>query len=140
MSVNPNSMLKVEYIKPVLAGAIATVLDRMVLKNEESMSNITFGVAVGSGTFISGMIGTKVTDILMPNDTVVYTFSGKTLIQRAIEITCASGVSYGANKYLFANDFNQSNMYRRVAVIALSEFIAEYATDVASGNAIGYFV
>ena len=140
MSISPNSMLKVEYIKPVLAGVIAGVLDRTVLKNEDMTSNATFALSVSAGTFLSGMVGTKIGDMLMPTDQVIYTFSSKTLLQRAIEITTSSGVSFIGNKYLFSNDFNNSNMFRRIGVIAVSEVIAEYATDIASGSPIGYLV
>ena len=140
MSISPNSMLQVQYIKPVLAGVIAGVLDRTVLKNEDMQSNATFALSVSAGTFLSGMIGQKIGDTLMPIDQVLYTFSSKTILQRAIEITTSSGVSYLGNRYLFSNDYNQSNMVRRIGVIAISEVIAEYATDIASGSPIGYLV
>lgn len=138
-TTNMNSLLQPQYVKPIISAVVATVLDRLVLKQEDTMSNVTFGVAVGTGTFVGQMIGTKASDLLLPNDTIIYTFSGKTLLQRAIELGSAGGASYVFNKYLFANDFNQSALPRRMAVIGASELISEYISDFMQGNPIAYF-
>jgi hypothetical protein len=138
MSTNINSLLQPHYVKPIISAVVATIMDRLILKQEDMTSNVTFGIAVGLGTFGGQMIGVKVSDALLPTDQIIYNFSGKTLLQRAIEIGSAGGSSYVFNRYLFANDFNQSALPRKLAVIVSSEVISEYISDILQGNPVAY--
>jgi hypothetical protein len=123
-------------VKPLVAGVVSGFLDRAVLKNDDFNSNLIFSVSVGVSTFIGDYIGETVSTVVP--DSTVYVFSGKTILQRAVEISVGSGRAYAINRFGFSNDFDPSQMMRKVGVIAISQIIGEYSSDFISSKPLGY--
>jgi hypothetical protein len=115
---------------------VSGFLDRAVLKNDDFNSNAIFAVSVGVSTFIGDYIGEAVSTAVP--DSTVYVFSGKTILQRAIEIGTGSAGAYAINRFGFSNDFDPSQMTRKLGVIVISQIIGEYGADYISGKPLGY--
>ena len=126
-------------VKPVFAGVMAGFLDRTILKTSDLNSNMMFGVSVGAGTFLGDIAG-EYASRAVPDGQNMYIFSGKTLLQRALEIGVASPTSYAMNRYIFSqqNDYSNMDMARRVGVIAVSQIMGEYFADYMIGKPLGY--
>jgi hypothetical protein len=124
------------FVKPLMAAVVSGFLDRAVLKNDDFNSNAIFAVSVGVSTFIGDYIGEAVSTAVP--DSTVYVFSGKTILQRAIEIGTGSAGAYAINRFGFSNDFDPSQMTRKLGVIVISQIIGEYGADYISGKPLGY--
>jgi putative Mn2+ efflux pump MntP len=122
-------------VKPVVAGVVSGILDRVVLKREYLSQNVSFGVAVAVGTSLGEFVGGYVPQIL-PDISFV---NGKTVGQRAIELGIGSGSAYVVNRYVLTNDGTPSLMLQRLGVIFVSQFISEYAADYLSSAPLSYF-
>jgi len=124
-----------DFVKPVVGGAVAAALDNLYLKNTNVKSNIYFGATVGTALYFS-----KIVNPLMPVIIPAATLSnGKTLEDRVVEIASASVGSYTVNKYILKNDFRPSDMYQKLGVIVVADFVGEYASDYFNGQALSYF-
>jgi uncharacterized membrane protein YgaE (UPF0421/DUF939 family) len=66
-------------------------------------------------------------------------FDGKTLELRLAEIGVGAGAGYAMNMYVFKNDYNQSAMLNKLAILASADFIAEYFTDYLQGRKLAFF-
>jgi Na+/H+ antiporter NhaA len=131
------TMMKPETIRPAFAFLYSAVLDRVFLKNEDLTSNLTFGISVGTGTLLGGLVGSSLVSSIT-TDTEIYSFSGKTVFQRVLETSVATGTSYGANRYVFSNDYSNFFDLKRLGVIALSQVLSEYSTDYMLGVQLSY--
>ena len=123
------------YLKPVITGAVAVGIDKMFLGETDLTKSIYFGTAVAGGTFIGGQIGN-----MLP--TVVPTIGfidGKTLEVRLAEIGASAGLGYAINTQILKNDYQYSQMYNKLAAIAVSEVLGEYITDYLDGTPVSYF-
>jgi hypothetical protein len=124
-----------DFIKPLVGGAVAAGLDNMYLNNKNQTANMYFGAAVAVGLYASQVI-----EPIMPQIIPASLLSnGKTIEDRIIEIGAGAGSSYVLNKYILKNDFNQSEMIKKLGVIVASDFIGEYASDYMAGRALSYF-
>ena len=123
-----------DYIKPLVGGAVAAALDNMYLMNKNTTANMYFGGAVAAGLFASQII-----EPLMPQIIPVSVLSnGKTVEDRIIEIGAGAGSAYVLNRYILKNDYNPNDMYKKLAIVAASDFIGEYASDYMGGRALSY--
>ena len=108
-------------VKPLTAGAVATLLDIYYLKNGNMQSAMIFGATVGASTFVSDMISKNIPSAVGSKYA--------SLQERIIEVSLTTGGGYIANRYIFKNDYNPSNFMNRVAIIAVSNFAGEYVSD-----------
>ena len=123
--------------KPIIAGIACAMMDKLILKKDNMMSNATFGASVAFGTLIGDGLGGALSSVFP--DTNLYIIGGKTLAQRATEITVGAGTAYAINMYVLENDLRPSEMANKLGVIALSQFIGEYGSDYFAGQPLAYF-
>ena len=125
------------YVKPLVAGATAVALDKMVLMNPNMQSSLYFGASVAGALFLVGMFDANVPTFLP--DVPSIGASGQTLSKRVAEITAGAGSAYAINKFVLKNDNSPQLMAKKLAVVIASDFAGEYASDYFSSKALSYF-
>ena len=124
------------YLKPLITGAVAVAGDKFLFNEQDMQKSIYFGVAVGAGSFVGNYIGTNITPALLPT---VGFIDGKTLEVRLAEVAAGAVSAYYLNRLLLKNDYEPSQMYPKLALIAGSDFIAEYITDYLDNRPLSFF-
>ena len=124
------------YLKPIITGAVAVAGDKFLFNEPDMQKSIFFGVAVGAGTFAGNYIGTNIAPALFPT---VGFIDGKTLEVRLAEVAAGAVSAYYLNRLILKNDFEPSQMYPKLALIAGSDFIAEYITDYLDTRPLSFF-
>jgi hypothetical protein len=122
-------------LKPIVMGATVVALDKFVMKNQNMNESLYFGLAGAVGAYGGAMVA-KAMPLPLPSGDY---FDGKTLETRIAEIGVGAGVGYALNKYALKNDFNQKNMLNKLGILAVSDFIAEYAVDYLQGRNLSFF-
>ena len=122
-------------LKPLAMGAVVVALDKFVMKNQNMNESLYFGLAGAMGAYGGAMVA-KAMPLPLPSGDY---FDGKTLEMRIAEIGVGAGVGYALNKYALKNDFNQKNMLNKLGILAVSDFIAEYAVDYLQGRNLSFF-
>ncbi len=125
-------------MKPMVAGAVAVLLDRNVIGESDMTRNAYFGAAVAVGIYASQFV-TPLADMLpgLPslNDGI---YEAKTLTKRIVEVSSGSASAYFLNKYVLMNDTHPNELMYRIGIVAASDFIGEYVSDYMSGNPLAY--
>jgi PhoPQ-activated pathogenicity-related protein len=127
------------YLKPLVAGVIAATLDNVFLKQTIVSSNAIFGASVGIGCWLASLAAPAVVAVVPTvGDTTL--MNTKTLAVRLSEIGLGLGTSWAINKYVAMNDYNVTSRQRneQLAVIAVSDFVAEYVADYMTGSELNY--
>ena len=123
-------------MKPLIMGAVVIALDKFALKNENMNESMYLGLAgaigVYTGTFVAKMLP-------IPNLPTGEYFDGKTIELRVAEISVSAGVGYGINKFVLNNEYSQTQLLNKLALLAASDFISEYAVDYLTGKKLSYF-
>ena len=122
-------------LKPIVMGATVVAIDKFVMKNQNMNESLYFGLAGAVGAYGGAMVA-KAMPLPLPSGDY---FDGKTLEMRIAEIGVGAGVGYALNKYALKNDFNQKNMLNKLGILAVSDFIAEYAVDYLQGRSLSFF-
>lgn len=122
-------------LKPIVMGATIVALDKFVMKTTNMNESLYFGLAGAVGVYTGGMVA-KAMPLPLPSGEY---FDGKTLEMRIAEIGIGAGVGYALNKYALKNDYNSKNMLNKLGVLAVSDFIAEYAVDYIQGRKLSFF-
>jgi hypothetical protein len=122
-------------LKPIVMGATVVALDKFVMKNQNMNESLYFGLAGAVGAYGGAMVA-KAMPLPLPSGDY---FDGKTLEMRIAEIGVGAGVGYALNKYALKNDFNQKNMLNKLGILAVSDFISEYAVDYLQGRNLSFF-
>ena len=82
------------------------------------------------------MLGSQL-PVLLP--TVGTLYDAKTLEVRLAEVGAGAGVAYLINTQFLKNDYQYSQMYNKLALIAGSDFIAEYIVDFMENRNLSFF-
>jgi hypothetical protein len=135
-STNSSVMISPVFVKPLVSGVSAFLFDKFLLGNTDTKSCAVFGGAVLVGTGLSQAF-TGLDLGLLP-DSQIYT--GKSISQRAIEITLATGASYAGNRFILQNDMQPSMISQKVGIILLSQFIGEYTSDYFGNAPLSYLM
>ena len=121
-------------VKAGTAIPIASVLDRQLMGVYSVESNLMFGCITGAslyaGTFVANMIPVNISE---GNSFV----SGKTLVERVIEISAGSVIAYTMNRGL-GNDTSPADMTRRLGILVLTDVASSYAADYIVGQPLTY--
>ena len=126
-----------DFIKPLVGGLTAGILDNMWLMNKDMTSNGIFAVTVAGGLYGSQMISTSLPS-LIPTSVLS---NAKTIQQRLLEIGAGAGSSYVVNKYVLNNEgYSRDNMMKKLAIIVASDIIGEYASDFMNTRELSYFI
>jgi hypothetical protein len=142
-------MVEALVSKPVVAGLVAGILDKVVMGQTDYMSSVKFASAVGLGTLLGDTIGVYVADSMGSTDQTgsntfsdgfAYTYSGTTIFQRAIEVSVGSATAYGINKFVLTNDWsnNPRDIAQRVGIVLASQVVSEYVMDYYKGRPVSY--
>ena len=116
-------------------GATIVALDKFVMKTQNMNESLYFGLAGAVGVYGGSMVA-KAMPLPLPSGEY---FDGKTLEMRIAEIGIGAGVGYAINKYALKNDYNSRNMFNKIALLAVSDFISEYAVDYMQGRKLSFF-
>jgi hypothetical protein len=122
-------------LKPLITGATVVAIDKFVMKNDNMNESLYFGAAAAAGIYGGSMVA-KAMPLTLPSGDY---FDGKTVELRVAEVTVGAGIAYALNKYVLKNDYSQDQMLNKLAVIAVADFIREYAVDYLQGNKLAYF-
>ena len=131
MSTSTNS-----YLKPLITGAVAVAGDKFLLMEQDLNKSLYFGGAVAAGTYIGVMVGDSL-PVVVPTGGTYY--DAKTLEQRLAEVGAGAAAAYLINTQILKNDFQYSQMYNKLALIAGADFIGEYITDYMENRTLSYF-
>ena len=138
MSVSSSSSSSMSgYVKPLVGGLTAIVLDKFVLMNQNMTSSLYFGGAVAGGLLAVQMLDANVPTFLP--DIPSIGASGATLSKRIAEITAGAGASYAINKFVLKNDNSPQLMMKKIGVVIAADFAGEYMSDYFSNRALSYF-
>ena len=133
---NPNNVyLTNPMAKPVLTGAIAAAGEKYLFNQQDMLKSVYFAGAVATGTYFGSMAGNYL-PTLVPT---VGFIDGKTLEVRLAEVGSGAAAAYLLNTQFLKNDFEYSQMYPKLALIAGSDFIAEYIIDYYEGKPPSFF-
>jgi hypothetical protein len=121
-------------LKPIITAIVATAGDKFILNQPDLNKSLYLGVAVGAGVFASGMI----TPMLPASQGSIDGISLKTLETRLAEIGIGAGSAYAVNRFVLNNDMNRNDMMMKLALIAGSDFVAEYITDYLQGKPLSF--
>ena len=124
------------YLKPLITGAVAVAGDRFLLNQLDMNKSLYFGGAVAAGTFLGAMVGDSI-PVVIPEGGTYY--DAKTLEQRLAEVGASAAAAYIINTQILKNDYQYSQMYPKLALIAGSDFIAEYITDYYENRNLSFF-
>ncbi len=124
------------YLRALFSGAAAAALERFYMGEENVTRNLMFGGAVAAGIYASDLV----TPTLVPNVPSLNEalYNGKTAATRGTEIAVSAVSSYSLNKYVLMNDKYSDEFYTRLAVIAVSNVIGNYAADYYEGRPLGF--
>lgn len=121
-------------LKPIITAIVATAGDKYILNQADMNKSLYFGVAVGAGIYLASMV----TPMLPSSQGSMGDISIKTLEGRIAEIGIGAGAAYALNRYALNNEPNRNDMMKKVALIAASDFVSEYATDYLSGKPLSF--
>ena len=124
------------YLKPLITGAVAVAGDRFLLNQLDMNKSLYFGGAVAAGTFLGAMVGDSI-PVVIPEGGTYY--DAKTLEQRLAEVGASAAAAYVINTQILKNDYQFSQMYPKLALIAGSDFIAEYIVDYYENRNLSFF-
>ena len=124
------------YLKPLITGAVAVAGDRFLLNQLDMNKSLYFGGAVAAGTFLGAMVGDSI-PVVIPEGGTYY--DAKTLEQRLAEVGASAAAAYIINTQILKNDYQFSQMYSKLALIAGSDFIAEYIVDYYENRNLSFF-
>jgi hypothetical protein len=124
------------YLKPLITGAVAVAGDKFLFNEQDMQKSLFFGLAVGAGSFAGNYVGSNIAPALLPT---VGFIDGKTLEVRLAEVGSGAAAAYLLNTQFLKNDFEYSQMYPKLALIAGSDFIAEYLIDFYEGKPPSFF-
>lgn len=118
-----STLSKENVLRPVVAGTVAVVIDRFVLKHGDLKKNIAFGTTVGvavAGTeYLAGYVPIK----------------GSQIGQRLIEITGAVAATYAVNRFVMKSP---AGIMRLGAAVVVSDVIAELFCDYVAGRPLAF--
>ena len=133
---NSSVMVSPIFVKPLVSGVTAFLLDKYVLGNTNSTSSAVFAGAVVVGTGASQVFSGL--DLGILPDTQIYT--GKTIAQRSIEIILGTTAAYAGNRFVLNNDFQPSLMGKKIGIIFASQVVGEYISDYMSAQPLSYLM
>ena len=123
------------YLKPLITGAVAAVGDRFLFNQTDLNKSVYLGLAVAGGTYVGTMAGNALPAVL---PTIGF-MDGKTLEVRLAEVGAGAASAYYINTQILKNDFQYSQMYNKLALIAGSDFVAEYIVDYLENRPLSFF-
>jgi hypothetical protein len=121
--------------KPALTGIIAAAGEKYLLNQQDMTRSMYFAIAVAGGTYMGSMVGSYL-PVLVPT---VGFIDGKTLEVRLAEVGSGAAAAYFLNTQILKNDYQYSQMTTKLAIIAGSDFIAEYLVDYFEGIPPSFF-
>ncbi len=123
------NVLSKQLLKPVLAGALAAGIDRIVSvnSNKSLMQSAYFGGIVAAGN----IIGTNVTEfapipVFFPS---ISEYSGKSIEVKTVEILATFGSSYALDYIASGYNFNQYDLLLKLGVVAVADIASESIVD-----------
>ena len=115
-------------VKPILAASSIFLIDRFVLNNTNTKSNILFASSVGVGIFFSSSLGALVKNHL-PTSTPIGALN-KNIESRIVEIVSGSGSAYLINNFILKNDYSYNQILYKLGLIVASDIIAETVAEI----------
>ena len=94
-----------------------------------------FAIAGAAGAYF-GAAAAKAMPLPLPSGEY---FDGKTVEMRIAEIGIGAGVGYGLNLFVLKNDYDQDGLMKKLGLLAVADFIAEYAVDYIQGRNPAFF-
>jgi len=128
--------MSTDFVKPAVGAVVAILGDKYILNNSNMNSNFVFGGSVALGLYASAMISPNIPKFIPDLGTLA---NGKLLQDRVTEIAVSGGSAYVINRFVMQNDYNPSDMMKKVGIIVAADFIGEYASDYFGGRALSYF-
>ena len=115
-------------VKPIIAASSIFLIDRFVLNNTNTKSNLLFASSVGIGIFFSSSLGAVLKNHL-PTSTPIGALN-KNLESRMVEIVSGSGSAYLINNFILKNDYSYNQILYKLGLIVASDIIAETVAEI----------
>lgn len=122
------TFLSYAVAKPVFAGATAGILDRFLLKNTDTKSNLMFAGAVAGGLLAVSWVEPVISKI-SPSKTPVGIMK-KALEGRVVEIACGSGAAYALNHFVLKNQYSHRDMLYKLGVVVAADLVGEGVSEL----------
>ena len=122
------SILSHAVAKPVVAGLTAGLLDRFLMNNTNTKSNLMFAGAVGAGIFSVSWVEPVMTK-MFPTKTPIGHI-GKALEGRVIEIACGSAAAYGLNYFVLKNEYSNRDMLYKLGLVVAGDLAGEMVSEL----------
>lgn len=116
------------FVKPVIAASSIFLIDRFVLNNTNTKSNILFASSVGVGIFFASSLGALLKNHF-PTSTPIGALN-KNLESRFVEIVSGSGSAYLINNFILKNDYSYNQMLYKLGLIVVSDLVAETVAEI----------
>jgi hypothetical protein len=116
-------------------GLVIVGIDKMYMQNENTPESVYFGLAGAAGAYF-GAAAAKAMPLPLPSGEY---FDGKTVEMRIAEIGIGVGIGYGLNMFVLKNDYNQNDLGKKLGLLAVADFAAEYAVDYIQGRTPAFF-
>jgi hypothetical protein len=130
-------MSNTNFIKPIAMAACVVAGDKYILGETDMTRSMYLGGAGAVGVFAAQMISPMLPlEKLLPNGAYM---DSKTLELRVIELGGAVGFAFVVNKYVLKNELYINNDLNKIALLAGSDFVAEYIDDYVSGRPLSFF-
>ena len=124
-------------VKSGIAVGVAAVLDHYVMDIPDLQRNLIFG-AVSAGSLFAGTVASQMIAPAVSISGGNSLFQNKTIAERAVELSVGSAVGYAVNRYALNNDYNPSEMTKRLGVLVLTDVVSTYASDYVFGQPLDY--
>ena len=130
--MSSTTSVTVDYYKIAIGSLLAAGADRMILRNESTQENITFGASVGIAFAVAPYVNSYLPN-LIPSSSLPTGYNGLTIEQRVSEILIGSATGYALNRFGFYNDFNPSDMLMKLGIIVGVDVLATYGSEAMNG-------
>ena len=134
-----SSMMNASYVKPAAAAGVAFLIDKYVLNNQDTQSSLYFAGASGAGILAADLLSPYLPDISKTVSTTAF-YNANTVEKRLLEIGMSAAVGYGVNHFLLKNTGYNEDTTKRIAAIAVADFISEYITDYMTAQPLSYLI
>ena len=124
------------FVKPLAVGAVAVILDKYALGQQDIKRSMYFGGSVAVGSALATVVTPMVPSVLPSLGNAI---DSKTLTGRIMEVGHSASSAWSLNKYVLKNDISREDWSKRLAVILAADFAGEYISDYLNNQPLSYF-
>ena len=126
-----------DFIKPMAMVGCVIAGDKFILGETDMNSSLYLGVSGAAGVYAAKLVAPLIPfESMLPDGSFT---DARTLELRLLEVGGAVGVGFVINKYVLNNDPFINIQYKKLALLAGADFVAEYIDDYIAGRPLSFF-